>query len=165
MQIDVSRMVAGERAMGDDEEDTGLLRKMHQEASSFLSTFSWCCEIRRSFFGCGTGGIVAVFLMEITPSRKDVDEWLWVVVGDLPPAYLVTDNTRNATDALEGYVSLMRDWVRAVRNGLDLSQFIPVNAPPTLEAANRLETRLNTLEQLGLCGIDEKVDQIPSSIN
>jgi hypothetical protein len=158
MQIDVSQMTAGESVTGDDSEDTQLLREMHTRASAFLADFSWCSEIRQSFFGCGIGGVVAVFLMEIAPTREDVDEWLWVIVGDLPPAYLVTEDTRNATDALEIYVELMRDWIRAVRGGLDLNQFIPVNSPPTSEVANQLETRLNTLEQLGLCGINGRAD-------
>jgi hypothetical protein len=40
----------------------------------------------------------------------------------------------------------MRHWVAAVKAGGDLSDAIPVNAPPTLENAADLEGRLNMLE-------------------
>lgn len=46
---------------------------------------------------------------------------LWVVAGDLPSAYLVTDAapTATATAALAIYCSLMQDWVEAVREKVD----------------------------------------------
>jgi hypothetical protein len=59
-----------------------------------------------------------------------VDRWLWTITGDVPPAYLVTDDARKPREALEGYVFEMRRWVRKVRAHKDLTDVIPVDVPP-----------------------------------
>jgi len=76
--------------LGDDE-DTRLLIEMAQQAKDYLSSFALCGSIREAYFGDGYGGIAAIFFFHIQPMRPEVDEWLWVVVGDLPPAYLVSN--------------------------------------------------------------------------
>jgi hypothetical protein len=156
MQPDNSKLVSGEAAVGDDELDTNLLREMNEEAKAFLLKFDWCRNVRRSFFGDGFGGIVATFLIEITPATAHMDEWLWVVVGDVPPAYLVTDEISDPRTALETYVSLMREWIDAVQKGLPTEELIPVNAPATMETAASLKKRLDTIEQIGLYEVAEK---------
>jgi len=153
MLPDISKLVPGESAVGDDELDTRLLLEMNEEAKSFLLGFKWCSDIRRSFFGDGFGGIIAAFLIELIPASAQVDEWLWVVVGEVPPAYLVTDEIPDAASALETYVDLMNEWVDAVESGLPTSDLIPVNAPPTVETATLLKRRLDTIEQLGLYAV------------
>ena len=67
---------------------------------------------------------------------------LWVVVGDLPPAYLVCDGNPTWLEALEGYVFEMERWVAAVRNGGSFEDVIPVRAARTLEHADKLAGRL-----------------------
>ena len=91
--------------------------------------------------------MVAVFLFEIVPTAKDVDTFLWVVVGDVPPAYLVTDDSRTPREAMRAYVDEMREWVDAVRNGGAIDDVIPVKVPPTREWADRLAGRLDLLER------------------
>src|SRR5579863_4006108 len=105
--IPVTGVIPLERMAGDDEEDTALLREMAERAENFLKSFSWCLAIRESFFGAGIGKIIAVFLFRISPLQSDVDEWLWVVVGDVPPAYLVTDHCKTPSEAIEGYIAEM----------------------------------------------------------
>jgi hypothetical protein len=58
---------------------------------------------------------VAVLLVKITPTREDVDEWLWVVVGDLPPAYLVADDAPGPAAALRAYISSVTRGDRGLR--------------------------------------------------
>ena len=149
--IDLSALVPSEKMAGEDSQDTSLLRIMHKEASGFLSNFAWCEGLRQSFFGCGVGGVCAVFLFQIVPVSAEVDEWLWVVVGDIPPAYLVTDQATKASIALVLYVEEMRAWVSAVEAGDSIEELIPVNVPPTKENAKNLKTRLDCLEQLCIC--------------
>jgi hypothetical protein len=84
---------------GDDEEDSRLLQIMADDAQSYLRSFKRCKGIRETFFGDGYGGIVAVFLFRIERESADVDEWLWVVFGDVPPAYLVTDECKTPSEA------------------------------------------------------------------
>lgn len=88
-----------------------------------------------------------MFLINIEPSEPGVDDWLWVVVGDIPPAYLVTDNAPDPISALGAYNEVMQDWVDAVNQGQPVENLIPVNAPPTKEYATMLQSRLTFLKE------------------
>lgn len=147
MNIDFSKLQPIAGLKGEDEAETEQFLTLYQEAKSFLSKFSWCLEIQNSYFGGGVADIVCVFLFEIVPAKPEVDSYLWVVVGDIPPAYLVTDNTSDASHALKGYIEEMERWVNAVEKGMALNDIIPVNAEPTLENAKRLGARLEFLQR------------------
>jgi len=147
VSVDMTRVVPAAEIAGDSAKDTVLLKEMLAEASRYLSSFRWSGQIEQSYFGLGVGGIVAVFLFRIRPSEPSVDEWLWVVVGDVPPAYLVADEAPNPACALKVYIGLMREWVKAVHEGQPTDELIPVNVDPTEEWANQLEGRLDFLER------------------
>jgi hypothetical protein len=68
---------------------------------------------------------------------------VWVVVGDLPSAYIVHEPGDLWQDALTGYVSEMERWVNAVRAGASLNNVIPVNVRPSREYADMLSSRLD----------------------
>ncbi|MGD0696366.1 MAG: hypothetical protein ABSB82_16210 [Terriglobia bacterium] len=144
--IDFSKLLPVAAMQGDSEDDTALLRGMFEDARAFLTGFDWCRSVVDSFFGIGIGGVVAVFLFKIVPSREGVDENLWVVVGDLPPAYLVTDDSPTPVAALEAYIDEMSAWVEAARRGDSVEELIPVNAPPTPANVDSLEGRLSFLK-------------------
>ena len=72
---------------------------------------------------------------------------LWVITGDLPPAYLVTDDAPDWQGALAAYAGEMRKWVAAVRDGSSTADLIPVNVTPTAEHAAMLERRLDFIER------------------
>ncbi len=145
--IDFSQLTPIDDVSGETEKDTRLLREMAEQARQYLLSFQWCKSIQRGWFGWGVGGIVAVFLFEIDPASPAVDKMLWVIVGDLPPAYLVVDESPTALGALRTYVELMQEWVTAVREGKSTEECIPVNSAATRESADALETRLNFLKQ------------------
>jgi len=67
---------------------------------------------------------------------------LWVIVGDLPSAYLVVETDDSPADAMERYCGLMEDWIAAVRDGTSLQDVFPVTADPTPESALLLEKRI-----------------------
>lgn len=73
---------------GDDEEDTRLLREMAEKAAHYVMSFEWCVELQDQYFGDGVGGIVAVFLFRVIIRDVAKPEWIWVIVGDVPPIYL-----------------------------------------------------------------------------
>ncbi|MGC2694610.1 MAG: hypothetical protein WA738_02355 [Candidatus Angelobacter sp.] len=146
-EMDFSRLTPIEKISGEDEKDTSLLRGMAGEAKQYLLSFSWCKAIQKGWFGWGVGGIAAVFLFEIDPATPNVDRNLWVVAGDLPPAYMVTDELPTPLDALRTYVDLMEEWVDAVREGKSTAECIPVNTAATRENADALEARLRFLKQ------------------
>ena len=67
-------------------------------------------------------------------------------MGDLPPAYLTTEDCPNPAAALDGYIGAMMEWVHAAQNGESVADLIPVNVPATKENGDMLKTRLNFLD-------------------
>jgi len=157
---DLASVVASERLpeglRPDDEVDN--IGAAMREAEAWLRGFKWCQDIKRAFWGFGFPPKVAVCLFEIEPSGPDVDSWLWTVTGDLPPAYLVTDDAPNPDGALREYVAEMRRWISAVRSGDDLVGVIPVNAEPTEQWASELASRLDFIEREVLGGAESSND-------
>jgi hypothetical protein len=143
--VPVKGVVLVDQLFGDDALDTKLLQEMAAQASNYIQSFAWCKRILKSYFGNGYGGIVAVFLFRIEPSRPEIDEWLWVVVGDIPPAYLVIEDNTMPSLALEGYIEEMSKWVNLAKRGKSSTKVIPVNVPATLENAALLGVRLKML--------------------
>lgn len=135
----------------DDEE----LRALADEARSFITSFRWCRAVRESFLAFGVGRIIGVFLFRIEPAELGVDETLWVVVGDMPSAYLVCDDATDWRGALRGYIYEMRRWVEAVRSGGSLDDIIPVRADPTREHAEMLASRFDVIEEQMIDGSTE----------
>lgn len=133
--------------IGEDEEETEQFRALYAEAKSFFESFIWAGQIRTVYFGAGVADLVGVFLFEHTPASVDVDSCLWVIVGDIPPAYLVVDCATTAAGALTTYISEMQEWISAVNSGTTIENCIPVNVPATKENAAALIKRLNFLEK------------------
>jgi hypothetical protein len=158
---DLTSVVPSERlleGLGPDDELDNIETAI-RGAEEWLRAFKWCQGIKRAFWGVGFPPKVAVCLFEIEPSRPAVDSWLWTVAGDLPPAYLVTDNAPNPEGALRQYVTEMRRWINAVRSGNDLAGVIPVNAEPTEQWAGALAARLDFIEQEVLSGTESRNDR------
>jgi len=141
----ISGVVPIAEMRGDDEQETALLHAAYREARAFLLSRKWCFGIREIYFGAGLGGVVSVFLAQLDPIPTDVDEWLWVIVGDVPPAYLVLDVCRTPIDALKSYIDLLQEWVDLAREGTESPDVIPVNRAPTRENAEELQLRLDSL--------------------
>lgn len=128
--------------VGDDAADTALLRAMAKSARDYITSFNWCPPIRVSYLASGVGGIVAIFLFEFTSKIQDTDDRLWVIVGDLPSAYLVVEPVDSPQRALERYCELMEDWIAGIRDLTPLGKAFPVAAEPTPENAELLERRI-----------------------
>ncbi|MBM4859848.1 hypothetical protein HYO44_20725 [Vibrio parahaemolyticus] len=120
---------------------------MLDEANSELNFYDWCSEIIESYVGIFIAGIVGVFLFKIKPARVNVDEWLWVIVGDLPPIYLTCDDAPNPACALDSYIGAMLEWVEAAENGDSVAMLAPVNVEATPENAQKLKSRLTMLDE------------------
>src|SRR5262245_24984654 len=122
------------------------VRELADEASSFVASQSWCRRVTAVRLAWACAGVLGVFQVDLQPARAEVDSTLWVVVGDLPPAYLVLDESPTWKDALRGYVAEMSRWVHAVKHGLPLDDVIPVAAEPSHEHADMLASRLAFIE-------------------
>lgn len=123
------------------------IRVMLGDAKAFVESKAWCSKIVTSYIGFAFPGVVAVFLFHIIPSRNDVDEWIWVIVGDLPTAYITCDKAPTPAMALNGYLGALEEWISAVKAGKSVEDLIPVNAKPTKHYADMLETRIKFIDQ------------------
>jgi hypothetical protein len=147
----VRGVVPATQAVGHDQEDTQLIRAMADDAARYSDGFTWCESVLEVYFAAGVGGVLCVFLLHIRPSRDGVDEWMWVVIGDIPPAYLPLEDCSSAKEVFETYLWGMRNWVRSAklgRSGTDEDNIPPVNVAATPENAALLEKRLAKLEEL-----------------
>ncbi len=120
---------------------------MLAEALSEITFYNWCGAVYESYVGIYYEGIVGVFLFKIQPLRDGVDEWVWVVVGDLPPLYITCEDCPNAACALDGYIGAMQEWVEAAEKGAPVEKLAPVNVPANPENANKLKSRLLMLDE------------------
>ncbi|MGC4114938.1 MAG: hypothetical protein QM765_10090 [Myxococcales bacterium] len=144
--VDRSDLVPVANMRGEDDEETEMLRASFAEATAYLKGFKWFKRLRKAFLGLGVGGVVSVFLMDVDAS-EGVDETLWVVVGDLPSAYLVVDRAPTAAQALRVYCELMEDWAKAVRSGHGLELVFPVATDATAANAAALDARIRFLRE------------------
>jgi hypothetical protein len=139
--VDMRTVTPAAKMAGEDDEETEQLRVSLREAAEFLTSFPWCHGIAESYFGLGIGGVLAVFLFRID-APPPVNEWLWTIVGDIPPCYLVAEAASTPLAALETYCELMEDWAAAVRDGRPLEDVVRVSAEPTERNAAALDSRI-----------------------
>ena len=145
--IDMEKVVPVSEMIGDDEEDTKLLQTMLVEAKNYLQHQMWVENIHECYFGLGVGNIVAVFLFHILPTHPDIQDFIWIIVGDIPPLYIAIEDTPNPACALDAYIGAMEEWVQAVTDRKSLEELPPVNAAPTLENASALKSRLAFIDK------------------
>jgi len=149
----VPHVVPAELIAGEDDEETALLRQMLEAAKTYTLSFSWCDAIIDSYFGGGIGKIIAIFLFNISTKRVDVDHWVWIIVGDIPPAYLPLEDCKSPKQVFEMYIEGMGKWAKLAREGRTgtaTEGIPPVNIPATPEWANRIESRLRMLNEIAL---------------
>jgi hypothetical protein len=133
--------------------DRDDIQKMADQARGYLQSHKWCRSIRRGYFDCGVAGILAVFYFEIEPDNAD--DAVWVIVGDIPPAYIDTESCATGAEALNAYICCMHEWVEAVRAGQPVDDMIPVGyadsgrpMDPTPATDEMLAHRLRTIEAM-----------------
>jgi hypothetical protein len=147
-QIDLTGLTPVADTRGETPDETTAIQALARRAAEYLLSHSWCLGIQQQFTALAFPRIFGLFLFQIAPSSRDVDEWLWVVIGDIPPAYLVTDEAPDALSAIELYDDLMQEWVDAVLAGEPTDDLIPVNVPPTREYAEMLRSRLELIREM-----------------
>lgn len=144
-------------------DDAEAIADLGKQATAFLSAHHWCRAIRRGFFDRGWAGILAVFYFEIEPDAK-ADRTVWIIVGNLPPAYIDTESCPNGAAALDGYAGAMQEWVERVRAGKSVDGVIPVYhqnsmepLPATAENAELLDRRVRFIRE---CILPEFPDEL-----
>ncbi|WP_434155751.1 hypothetical protein [Pseudomonas sp. JZ134] len=143
---DLSKVISWKDYREKNLEDLCDVENYQQEAFRFINNFHWCKEILESYIGMYYSGIIGVFLYRILPANPSVDEWIWIIVGDLPPAYLTTDQCPNPATALDGYIGAMEQWIKAVDSNQPVDDLIPINAEANKDNAILLSKRLKFLD-------------------
>jgi hypothetical protein len=61
-----------------------------KESRIYLESQKWCNNIINGWLFTNLGYVFCIFLYEVENIQSPEDNFIWVVVGDLPPVYLDT---------------------------------------------------------------------------
>ena len=120
--------------------------KLSDKAKEFLEDQSWCVKTIRTWYDIGIYDKVGVFLFQIEPLNETVDEFIWVIIGDLPTVYL-DQSVLTGQEALRTYCELMTDWSENILNGKSIADCYPVAASATVENAKLLKSRIEFIKR------------------
>lgn len=129
-----------------NEEDKEIL-DLETEASSYLLSHEWCDKISNAWLATSWGCFLCVFLYQIESDIPEVDDYVWIVVGDIPPAYIDIIGANQPNEVIESYVDIMTDWLDTVYQGKSVVECYPVEVPATKEYAKMLEIRLKDIAE------------------
>jgi hypothetical protein len=141
------KMKKDHKIVGCDPEETRLLNAMADEARQYILSFRWAPRKFESKLVWGVGKVFAIFLFRFDQLIGGTDDQLWVVVGDLPSAYLVVEPNDSPREAAERYCEMMEQWCDAVAQKSDLSEVYPVKAAPTLANVDLLRRRIKFIRR------------------
>ena len=117
------------------------------EAQRYLTSFTWCDKILNGWLVKDWGYMLCIFYFEINPAYgSGADNFVWIVVGDIPPAYIDIQSATNKLEVLEIYVNLMEEWISNVEQGKSIENCFPINVEPTLKYANMLSSRISIIK-------------------
>jgi len=119
---------------------------LYNEGKKYLESFDWCKNIINSWYDFGIYDKLGVFLFNIEPANLNVDDYIWIIVGDLPTVYL-DKSIQTGLEALQVYCDLMDDWADNIKNGKSIDDSFPIPVEPTIENANLLKSRIDFLRQ------------------
>ena len=137
-------------------EEIKSIIELYDEAKQYLENFDWCASVKKGWFDedFRVYDKIGVFLFEIEPLNDSIDDFIWVIVGDLPSVYL-DKSVKSGHEALEVYCDLMQDWVDNIRGGKDVTECYPIPADPNLENAELLNNRISFIRRELLTGDKE----------
>ena len=137
-------------------EEIQTILSLYYNAKNYMEDFDWCVSIKKCWYDKDFGIYVkiGIFLFEIEPLNEDIDDFIWVIVGDLPSVYLDKSIT-TGQEALEQYCKLMQEWVDNVKAGKSLEECYPVPVDPTIENAELLSSRISFVRRELLMTKDE----------
>ena len=146
--IDISEMITIEDIATSDIEYREEVIELTERAKRYLSDMSWCVKLNQGWLAYALGYIIGVYLIHFQPNRDDIPEYVWVVIGDIPPAYLDVEYCPDWLAAVDGYIVEMQEWVDRVLNRLPIDHtVISVNVPPEEEWAESLGSRLKFIQK------------------
>jgi hypothetical protein len=119
--------------------------KLSVEATEYLNSFKWCTTIKKGYLSKEWGYRLCVFYFEIETIAQTINS-VWVIVGDMPPAYIDTKHAASPSQALDRYVILMEDWISHVKTGQSVVECYPVHVEPVEKYADMLIQRTEKIK-------------------
>ena len=132
------------------------LMTLFNEAKSYLEKQNWCSNIVGCWFDRSYVDKLAVFYFKIVP-LGEADEFVWIIVGDIPPAYIDIETASNGALAIQAYTDIMEDWVTAVVNGEGVDEVYPIDAPANEEYASMLASRIKFIRNKILVNYNDEL--------
>jgi len=111
--------------------------------------------VKESTLYLNLGSTLCIFLMEIDNAASDEDNFLWIMVGDIPSMHLDVYGTKTTIEVLDRYNALARDWIFNVQHGLSVDDCYPFDTESTIEMADMLKKRVDFIEKTIIPNIDE----------
>jgi len=129
-------------------EELKCVLKLQNEAQNYLENFEWCKSVKKSWYDKDFSiyDKIGIFLFEIEPLNDTIDDFVWIIVGDLPSVYL-DKSVKTGKESLEIYCDLMQDWADNVKSGKSLMESYPIPTDPTIENAELLITRISFIRR------------------
>lgn len=147
--INTSRFVPVRELRAGEINENSDLMSYADDARRFLARQPWCDGIGDEAMACGWPGILAVFYVQVVESPGCPDPAVWIVTGDIPPAYIDIISCRTPREVLGAYCRTMQGWIDRVLEGEPVNDAIPVcyrgtlkQIPATAENAERLRSRI-----------------------
>jgi hypothetical protein len=159
-QLEPTTLPPARDLQGISDYETQWLLSYLDQARACVESFAWCTEVRDERFGVGLGGVMAVFLLEVLVKGRS-REWLWVVAGDLPPAYFSLARAAEPGEALHVYCELIERWVEAVERGTLDRDVFPLGVEPTAAVAATLRAKLATVRRIVLPALCAEAEPPP----
>ena len=129
------------------------INELWKEAKQFVAAHRWCAAVKAQSLAFAAIPVLCVFLTDIHPLPPATSP-LWVIVGDIPPAYINADEATTVAEAIEDYCAAMKAWISAVREDGDLEKLIPVRERGSLvltkgdgATADSLQRRIAFIER------------------
>jgi hypothetical protein len=137
-------------------EEIQAILSLYYDAKNYIEEFDWCVSTKKGWYDKDHGIYekIGIFLFEIEPINDTVDDFIWVIVGDLPSVYLDKSVT-TGEEALKTYCELMQEWADNVKTGKSLDECYPVPVEPTTENAELLSSRISFIRRELLMTNDE----------
>ncbi len=129
-------------------------RKLPVRATAFIKQAGWLRSIEVLYGRLQIDPIFALYLVDCSSNPK-MPPYIWVIVGDIPPAFLSTTVNPSAIAAVETYVAELRWWSKTLLEGGDMAECMPIlhadsfrPLPPTPKTATMVGERADAVERL-----------------
>lgn len=157
LRVDTASLIPDSSLRGQTERETQQLQEYARRARALLESFAWCTGVRQLLYGLGAGGVIAVFFADVLVKGKS-REWLWVVTGDLPSAYLPEAAAHSPCAALAAYCEGAAAWADAVQRHALGPQHLALSVEASPAVAREVAAKVATVQRLvlpALCAASE----------